>query len=171
MPRKIITCHSLDKKLYEVDSDELIFRPSVYGILIEEGKILLSKQFDGYDFPGGGINIGETIDEALKREFFEETGLFVEPVRPIHCETTFFKPSHSRIHRDEFWNCPLIYFLVNKTGGEISKNNFDIEEQGYADLPEWFDLDAIKELKYVNSVDSIKIIEKAFLMLGGNQAI
>jgi hypothetical protein len=40
--------------------------------LIENNKILLSKQFDGYDFPGGGVNLDETLEETCAREFLAD---------------------------------------------------------------------------------------------------
>ncbi len=158
---KKIICHNLFREEFEVDSSKLYFRPSIYGILIEDKKVLLSRQHGGYDFPGGGINIDETLDEALKREFWEETGIIIEPVIPIHCETSFFCPAHSPKHKNEYWNCVLIYYLVRKIGGKISKDNFDEEEKNYADLPEWIDIEKITKLKYYNSVDNQKIILKA----------
>lgn len=157
---KKIICHDINKKRYEIDSSQLIYRPSVYGVLIEKGKVLLSKQYDGYDFPGGGAELGETIHEVLEREFFEETGFRVEVNDPIHFETSFFHPSHSKKHKDEFWNCPLLYLAVTKTGGELSTENFDEEEKEYASMVEWIDLSEIENIKFLNSVDSVAIIRK-----------
>ena len=56
-----------------------VIRTGVYGAAIEDGKILLITQQYGpykgkYDFPGGGIEFGESIEEALRREFMEEVG-------------------------------------------------------------------------------------------------
>ena len=56
------------------------------GMLIEEGKILLMhriKNIDGetreyYVVPGGGIEEGESLEEATKRELKEEIGIEVE---------------------------------------------------------------------------------------------
>lgn len=160
MSKKVI-CHNLDNEKFEVEASRLIFRPSVYGILIEYNKILLSKQWDGYDFPGGGTDKNETLDEALKREFFEETGIKVEVGQVVHAETSFFHPSHSTKHSDKYWNCPLIYFLVKRIGGKISKDNFDEDEKNYADLPEWIELEKIPTLRFINSVDSVTVINKA----------
>ena len=51
------------------------------GILIFENKILLVKHIglgpkgELWSPPGGGVEFGETLSQALKREFFEETNL------------------------------------------------------------------------------------------------
>ena len=64
---KKIICHDINKKRYEIDSSQLIYRPSVYGVLIEKGKVLLSKQYDGYDFPGGGVAMSMyNLDESIR---------------------------------------------------------------------------------------------------------
>lgn len=161
---KKITCHDLHGKLYTEEASKFIYRPSVYGVLIEDNKLLLSKQYDGYDLPGGGMNIDETIEDGLKREFFEETGLTVELLQPVHVETSFFKPSHSKIHGDEFWNCPMIYFLVKKISGELSTANFDIEEQEYADMAEWIELEKINSINFISSANIQEVVKKAIFL-------
>lgn len=52
----------------------------VYGLLVENDEILLIKKADGpykgkLDLPGGSFKFKETPDEALVREFKEETNL------------------------------------------------------------------------------------------------
>jgi len=164
--KKKIVCHDVYGKFTEVDPEVLEFRPSVYGILIEDKKILLSRQWDGYDFPGGGAEVYETIEETLKREFFEETGVQVEAVMPIHCQTSYFQPAHSKKNKHKYWNNLLVFYTVKKTGGRLSKDNFDEDEKGYADLPEWVSLDKAPDIKFINPVNSPAVIRQAIKLSG-----
>ncbi len=57
---------------------------SVTGVVIKEGKVLLARHTygSGKDMlivPGGYVNLGETPQEAMKRELMEETGIVAEP--------------------------------------------------------------------------------------------
>lgn len=59
---------------------------SVTGIVIREGKVLLARHTYGVGkgrliVPGGYVEFGESPQEALKREFYEETKIRVEPRR------------------------------------------------------------------------------------------
>ncbi len=162
---KIMKCRDINGRESEVPINKFKFRPSVYGILIEDDKILLSRQWDGYDFPGGGIDIDETIEEALKREFVEETGIQVESIMPVHTETDFFNPNYADKYKGQYWNCITIYYLVKKVGGELSKDNLCDTEQEYADMPEWIDINKTENLKFFNPIDSASVIKKANSLL------
>lgn len=53
-------------------------------IFNEKGEVLLQKRGSGgWGFPGGAIEVGESIEAAAVREVREETGLDVEVVRLI----------------------------------------------------------------------------------------
>ena len=57
---------------------------SVAGVVIRDGKVLLARHTYGRGnglliIPGGYVDYGETPQDALKREFLEETGVLVEP--------------------------------------------------------------------------------------------
>lgn len=61
---------------------------SVTGVVIEDGKVLLARHTYGAGknmliIPGGYVNYGETPQDALKREFMEETNIEVEPIDVI----------------------------------------------------------------------------------------
>ena len=88
-------------------------RIRVCGLLMEEGRIWLVRHEGlgqlGYFWspPGGGVEFGETVEETLKREFMEETGLEVECVRFV----TFHEHIDSRFHALE------LFFEVRKVAG------------------------------------------------------
>lgn len=157
MNKRKVICKDIEGKNYEVSVEGLSFRPSVYGIILKKNKVLLSKQWNGYDFPGGGVSIGESIKEALKREIKEETGLDVSVGKVIACENSFFKYPPT----GKFVQAILMYYLCEIVGGKITTSFFDKSEKQYADKPEWIDLDDIEKIKFHNSVDSIKIIKEA----------
>ncbi|MBE6759822.1 MAG: NUDIX hydrolase [Ruminococcaceae bacterium] len=61
---------------------------SVAGVVLKDNKVLLARHTYGNGtgllvIPGGYLEQGETPQEALKREFLEETGIVVEPRRLI----------------------------------------------------------------------------------------
>ncbi|WP_061809431.1 NUDIX hydrolase [Rossellomorea vietnamensis] len=93
----------------------------VYGIYIEDGKLLVIHKGAGpyinrFDLPGGSLEEGESLAEAMRREFIEETGIEIEIEEQIGvCDFKF--PS---VWRD-FTNVHhiAVYYSVRKIGGEI----------------------------------------------------
>lgn len=155
---KQIVCRDIHGKEYKVSSDELEFRPSVYGLLIKDDKILLfPEDKNGYDFPGGGMEIYEKVEDCLKREFWEETGLEVEPVALVDVQSSFFKFRSS----DKYANSILIYYVCRQTGGSLSKDNLDENEKINGGLAEWIKISDIDNIKFYNSIDSPALIKKA----------
>ena len=70
----------LDTKDYDPNGVPFV-RPSVRGIIIRDGRVAMvhSLKYDYYKYPGGGIEPGETMEDALIREVAEESGLSVIP--------------------------------------------------------------------------------------------
>ena len=66
-------------------SGSACFRIAVSALIFNEGKVLLAhrRDIDWWNLPGGGMEDGETVDEALRREVYEETGLEVEVVQLV----------------------------------------------------------------------------------------
>src|SRR5438128_6480409 len=70
--------------------------PTVGALIVNDlGKILLArshKWFDRYTLPGGHIEVGETMVDAVKREVKEEVGLDVDVVDLLLMQEAIFAP-------------------------------------------------------------------------------
>ena len=100
---------------------DYIFNIRVTGILIENNKILIVKQklseSRAWSLPGGRLERGETLEQGLKRELKEETGLAVQIEELLYlCDVN--ASGNTIIH---------ITFLVSRTGGEptLPTNEYD----------------------------------------------
>ena len=61
-------------------------RPGAYGVFWHKGQILLTYQagiHNEWQFPGGGVDKGESFPQALIREAYEETGWKVTVERKL----------------------------------------------------------------------------------------
>ncbi len=161
---RLVTCRTIGAGHQQVRVGDLSWRPSVYGVVIKDGKVLLCPQWDGYDFPGGGVHEGEPILEALVREVKEESGIDVVPDELLLVQDDFFihprsgKPFHSI----------LMYYKCEAIGGEISDAGFTEFEKTMMKTAEWLDIAAalekarpLSDLKFYNPVDSPALIRKA----------
>ncbi len=110
------------------------FSCRIYGVLREGSKVLLTKStFRGSvftNFPGGGVEIEEAPGEALAREFFEETGLVIKPVRTLFASQAAHLSTQSPIQ------IVSVYWLVERVSGELRTvgNGDDVLELFWRDL-------------------------------------
>jgi ADP-ribose pyrophosphatase YjhB (NUDIX family) len=71
-----------------MNHDNTNWGQSVTGVVLKDGKVLLARHTYGAGngkliIPGGYVNFGETPQEALVREYMEETHVKVNPLEVI----------------------------------------------------------------------------------------
>ncbi len=126
---------------------------TVDAIIPYEGKIVLIKRvnepFKGYyALPGGIVEYGESVEEAVIREVEEETGL--------KCEIYKLVGVYSDPKRDPRGHYVSVCFIVLPKGGEL-KAGSDAKEVAL------FSLDSLPKLAF----DHEKMVKDAEAMLSG----
>jgi mutator protein MutT len=98
-------------------------------ILNEAGEILLGKRnqpelpeiHGKWEFPGGGIDFGETPEQAVIREAKEETGLDVEIIRLLpKIYTNFWE------REDKAEQVIILAYECKAVGGSLGSNDKEI---------------------------------------------
>ncbi len=69
-----IECKNNFDQIVNLPKDKFVFRPSAYGIILDKNEVVFMKNKSNrkFWFPGGGVEIGETLKEALRREIRED---------------------------------------------------------------------------------------------------
>lgn len=134
--KKNYLCRDINDNVHIINQSELIQRSSVYAVIRNENGILLvldQTSEKRWDLPGGGIEKGENIFHALKREIKEETGLQVVGLPKKICE---FIEYFYNIDSKEGWESHRFFFEVVCEGEPVlNGNHSDIKEVGFFKEP------------------------------------
>lgn len=115
----------------------------VSAIIRKEGKLLLTKEIlesgnEYWIFPGGGVEFGESLEEAVKREIKEELGIDIEIEKLMGFKEAIF-PKYN-------YHTVIFFFLANPLK-EPSVNDKKILEARYFHF---------QEIEKLNLVDSAR---------------
>ena len=119
----------------------------VYGIYIKNLKVLLIKKSRGpyegmFDLPGGKIEEGETLEQALRREFIEEVGCEIKDTHFLSVNEYSCKYKNPKEVLLNFHHTGT-YFVVSLSSDDI-KVGADGEDSLGAQFVDIKDLDNVK---------------------------
>ena len=108
--------------------------------IVRDGKILVVRRArppaNGlYTLPGGVVEIGETLMEAVAREVREETALEIEPVALAGFRETIVRDAQTRVER----HFVILCFAARWRAGEAVLNE-ELSEARWIDPAELADL-------------------------------
>ncbi len=144
----------LEGNQYIISDDQLSWRPSAYGIVIMDNKILLVRENGKYHLPGGGLDFGEDPKNAVIREVREETGITTEDPIIIDVVSSFFSyGANDNPPNLQHVNSLLIYYsckFVSEDAGDIKLDEYE-REAGLSH--EWVEVSQLNEITVGTTVD------------------
>jgi 8-oxo-dGTP pyrophosphatase MutT (NUDIX family) len=129
-------------------------------VLIEDGKVALIERFRAgrhyFAFPGGGVDEGESPEQAAVREAMEELGIEVV-IRQKVAEILF---NGRRQH----------YFLVERVGGTFGSGEGEEYTDSHPDDPEtgvyipvWMPIDELPTHENIFPIDMAKLTHRSVM--------
>lgn len=115
------------------DGSPIQWRVSAYAIVIKNDKLLIIKNRleKLFDIIGGGVELGETIEEALHREALEESGAHIKVGTLVNAVTGWF------YHRNgTFYQTVQLFYTAELIGDLEKPTEKDIEWRDFVSLKE-----------------------------------
>ena len=122
------------------------FRYRAAAIIVEEDCVLFAgnESNDYYYSIGGGVHLGESSEEAVKREVFEETGIDYEVDYMAIIHENFFVGSSTL----EGVNChEICFYYMMKAKGNKNLKSHSFTSDGFKEYMHWIPIDELDNYK------------------------
>jgi 8-oxo-dGTP pyrophosphatase MutT (NUDIX family) len=136
----MVQCDAFLGGVKSVPVEKLSFRPSVYGVIRDGERVLLlrTRNTHKYALPGGGVELGETLEDALRREVREETGIEISEARFHAFREQFFYYDPL----DEAFQCFLFFYRCKPATLEVCDDSQ--VDDGEVEKPRWVRVDDLR---------------------------
>ncbi|EQB89916.1 8-oxo-dGTP pyrophosphatase MutT (NUDIX family) [Clostridium punense] len=104
-------------------------------VVNETGEILLQKRsepFGAWGLPGGQIELGESTEDAGKREIFEETGLVIENLKLV--DVFSGSDNFVRLKNGDEYYVVLVAYYTKNFSGYLKADGIETLECGFFDI-------------------------------------
>jgi ADP-ribose pyrophosphatase YjhB (NUDIX family) len=94
---------------------------AVSAAIFRDGRVLIVRRSRPpahglYTLPGGGVELGETLEQAIIREVREETGLAIAPLALVDFREAIARDAAGRVER----HFVILAFAARWAGGEVA---------------------------------------------------
>lgn len=128
------TFRDADEQIIEYDNSPLAWRVSAYAVIRKDDRVLLIKNKTEklHDVVGGGVEFGETVEDAIYREAKEEAGATVRVGKLLHTKVDWF---YHRKHK-QFFQTFQMFYEAELLGELAAPTEEDTEWVGFVPLAE-----------------------------------
>lgn len=132
---------------------------SVGAIVVREGQVLLAQRGhppgEGmWAFPGGVVDLGETLADAAEREIWEECGIRVRVLRPFAVVDRILRDATGRVE----YHYVIVDMLAEWVEGDLRASS-DARRVG------WFSAEELERLPLTHGV--LELARRALAEVGG----
>jgi ADP-ribose pyrophosphatase YjhB (NUDIX family) len=90
------------------------------GVILHENQVLLIQRGQEplkgeWSLPGGALELGEALEQGIRREVLEETGLEIEPLQIVEVLDRIVRDEAGKVR----YHYVLVDFLCRVTGGSL----------------------------------------------------
>ena len=144
----LVYCCDSSGKIFPIPSDQLLFRPAVYGVLLENTQVLLQAhpQTNRWHLPGGFVEREQAPDQALRQHFRAATGMMPLIRSVVMVDDLFYYDGQHG------YRLSVLYYLLDRPdSGLVNLIDFNNEAR-----PGWIPLSSLDRADMQFGYDAIQ---------------